>query len=67
MADIVRCINGSLPRMCLGLPLGASPKRLATWRSVIDKISCRLHTRKGKLLSLGGRFCFAKEKKVLME
>lgn len=67
MADFVRCINGSLPRMCLGLPLGASPKRLATWRSVIDTISCRLHTRKGKLLSLGGRFCFAKEKKVLME
>ncbi|KAJ6866797.1 hypothetical protein NC652_038867 [Populus alba x Populus x berolinensis] len=53
--------------MCLGLPLGANPRRLATWRSVIDEISCRLHTRKGKLLSLGGRLCFAKEKKVLME
>ncbi|KAJ4835262.1 hypothetical protein Tsubulata_019649 [Turnera subulata] len=45
----------SLPFSYLGLPLGANPKRAATWNPVILKIQKKLATWKGRLLSLAGR------------
>lgn len=52
----------SLPTMYLGLPLGANPNIISTWKSIIFKIRMRLHTWKGKLLSLEGQDMVPREK-----
>jgi hypothetical protein len=42
----------------LGLPVGANPRRLATWRLMIDVLKNRLNSWGNKYLSFGGRTVF---------
>lgn len=37
-ADFLNCRLGSLPFIYLGLPVGANPRRLETWKPVIENI-----------------------------
>ena len=54
-ANVLNCNVVKLPFTYLGLPVGANPRRVATWQPVIDKIQKRLALWKSKSLSIGGR------------
>ena len=56
-ADVLNCKRMSLPFTYLGIEVGASPKKSATWSKVIEKIQRRLTPWKLKNLSFGGRLC----------
>ncbi|QHO37630.1 Putative ribonuclease H protein [Arachis hypogaea] len=45
------CKNGSLPMNYLGIPLGANPRRIETWKPVIRKVEDRLKGWKSRYLS----------------
>ncbi|GKU98657.1 hypothetical protein SLEP1_g11630 [Rubroshorea leprosula] len=55
MAWMLNCKTESLPCKYLGMPLGANPKRITTWRPLIDSFRRKLSVWKGRFLSLGGR------------
>lgn len=59
-ADLLNCKSQKLPFTYLGLLLGASPRRLVTWKLVIDKFKLKLASWKRKFLSIGGRLTFTK-------
>lgn len=59
-ADILRCKSQKLPFTYLGLPLGASPSRLSTWKPVIEKFKLKLASWERKLLSYSGRVTLIK-------
>ncbi|CAL5392250.1 unnamed protein product [Camellia sinensis] len=42
------------------MPLGANPKRVATWEPIIEKVKKRLSSWKRRYLSLGGRITLVK-------
>jgi mannosylglycoprotein endo-beta-mannosidase len=44
----------------LGLPLGANPSRLSTWKPLLSTIRAKLSTWKGNFLSIAGRLCLIK-------
>lgn len=44
----------------LGMPIGANPRRVQTWKLVIDKIRKRLSSWKQQQLSIGGKICLIK-------
>lgn len=46
---------GILPFKYLGLPVGADPKSLLTWKPVLDSVQKRLSSWKRRHLYLGGR------------
>lgn len=54
-ANILNCKIGFFPFKYLGLPIGANPKRLDTWHSIIEAIRSKLSRWKNKQLSIGGR------------
>lgn len=54
-ADVFKCKVVCLPIKYLGLPLGADPKRIATWQPVIEKVGLRLALWKRKYMSMGAR------------
>lgn len=56
----LQCKEGSIPFTYLGLPIGANPSRLQFWDPIIEKISKKLASWKGKLLSIGGRITLIK-------
>jgi hypothetical protein len=60
LGDILGCGVATLPVKYLGLPLGASYKSIHIWNGVIDKIECRLASRKRLYLSKGGRVTLIK-------
>lgn len=56
----LNCKLGKLPFVYLGLPVGADPRRLATWQPVVDKVRRRLTSWNSKFISLGGRVVLLK-------
>ncbi|GAU27881.1 hypothetical protein TSUD_159750 [Trifolium subterraneum] len=54
-ASFFKCKVGKLPFIYLGLPVGANPRRAATWNPVIEVLQKRLASWKNKYVSLGGR------------
>src|ERR1044072_4090148 len=56
-ADLLNCKRMSLPFTYLGIEVGASPKKSATWSKVIEKIQRMLTRWKLKNISFGGRIC----------
>lgn len=60
MALRLHCKIGKIPFIYLGLPVGANPRRAATWKPVIEAIRRKLTSWKPKLLSLGSRIVLLK-------
>ncbi|XP_028057321.1 uncharacterized protein LOC114261287 [Camellia sinensis] len=56
----LNCAHQRLPFKYLGLPLGANPSRLSTWKPVLDKFKQKLSTWKRRLLSFAGRLTIIK-------
>ncbi|KAJ9541035.1 LOW QUALITY PROTEIN: hypothetical protein OSB04_027541 [Centaurea solstitialis] len=54
------CGFGKLPFLYLGLPVGASMKRLDHWKEALDKIQKRLESWKSRFVSFGGRLMLVK-------
>ena len=60
MASSVFCRFDSLPCSYLGMPLGSNPKRLSTWKPIIENFRRKLSMWRGRMLSLVGRICLIK-------
>jgi hypothetical protein len=54
-AKFLNCKLGNFPFIYLGLPVGANPRKEATWDPVIEVLQKRLHSWKNRFVSLGGR------------
>ena len=54
------CLLSSLPIIYLGIPLGANPQRVSTWRPIVDKIEKKLSGWRANLLSKAGRLVLIK-------
>jgi hypothetical protein len=59
-AKSVFCRHDSLPCNYLGMPLGSNPRRISTWKPIIDKFRKKLTSWKGRMLSMAGRICLIK-------
>lgn len=55
MAGVLNCKVESMPFKYLSVPVGSNPRRLATWKPVLENIDKRLSAWKSRFLSLGGR------------
>ncbi|GAU44056.1 hypothetical protein TSUD_399540 [Trifolium subterraneum] len=51
----LHCRVGSIPFTYLGLPIGASHRKDATWQPLLDSLARRLGVWRNKYVSLGGR------------
>jgi hypothetical protein len=51
----LHCSQTSLPFMYLGLPVGANPRKISTWKPLTDTIARKLGSWNNKWVSLGGR------------
>jgi hypothetical protein len=51
----LHCGVDSIPFKFLGIPVGANPRRKATWTPILDSIKRRLSAWNGRHLSIGGR------------
>ncbi|CAL5355041.1 unnamed protein product [Camellia sinensis] len=60
MAAVLNCKVKKLPLTYLGLPLGANPRKKATWKPVVDKVKSKLAGWKRKMLSFAGRLILVK-------
>ncbi|XP_028123851.1 uncharacterized protein LOC114320952 [Camellia sinensis] len=60
MATNLNCKTKALPISYLGLPLGAIPRKKATWKPVVDKVKSKLAGWKRKMLSFAGRLILTK-------
>jgi hypothetical protein len=49
------CRSDTLPFKFLGIPVGANPRRRATWKSIVEKMEKRLSSWSSHHLSYGGR------------
>lgn len=56
-ARVLNCNLLALPFTYLGIPIGANPRRVETWKSVIDKFRKKLAPWKYKTLSFVRRIC----------
>ncbi|MCI00244.1 LINE-1 reverse transcriptase like [Trifolium medium] len=54
-ANFLNCKLGKIPFIYLGLPVGANPRKEATWEPVIEVLHNRLNSWKNRFVSLGGR------------
>ncbi|GAU48580.1 hypothetical protein TSUD_369510 [Trifolium subterraneum] len=54
-ANFLLCRAETIPFKFLGLPVGANPRRLNTWKPVVDSMKQRLSSWSGRHLSIGGR------------
>lgn len=59
-AGTLLCRTGTLPFSYLGLPIRDKPSKLGTWDTIICRMSNKLASWKGKLLSIGGRLTLIK-------
>jgi len=59
-AKVLECSLVQLPMMYLGIPLGASMRKSASWQCIIDKIHKRLQSWKSSCLSRTGRLVLVK-------
>ncbi|KAH1038448.1 hypothetical protein J1N35_040191 [Gossypium stocksii] len=55
MVAICKCKIEALPFMYLGNPLGANPKKISTWDSIVEKVETKLVGWKCRSLSWAGR------------
>nr|GEY75747.1 RNA-directed DNA polymerase, eukaryota [Tanacetum cinerariifolium] len=60
MAQLTRCLAGSLHFSYLGLPIGKSMNSLSSWNVLVDKFKSKLSNWKAGLLSVGGRLTLIK-------
>ncbi|KAI3692865.1 hypothetical protein L6452_32690 [Arctium lappa] len=60
MADRIRCNVGHLPIKFLGIPAGASMKRVVAWQPLIDKFNSKLSNWRATSLSAAGRLPLCK-------
>ncbi|KAJ9542843.1 hypothetical protein OSB04_029349 [Centaurea solstitialis] len=54
------CEGGALPFIYLGLPVGASMRKIKNWNPVFDKVKKKLGSWKEKWISFGGRLTLVK-------
>lgn len=54
-ANSLGCNAEKLPFKYLGLPLGANPRKKATWKPVIDRFKSKLSSWKRRHNSFGGK------------
>ena len=59
-AKSLLCKTGHIPFTYLGLPIGGNLSRIQAWDPIIEKLSKKLATWKGKMLSIGGRITLIK-------
>lgn len=55
LAALCRCKIGQLPLKYLGIPLGADPRRVATWEPTVEKFKKRLTGWKCRSMSFAAR------------
>ena len=60
MATSLKYNSQKLPFIYLGVPLGANPSCVSTWKPVVEKIEKRLALWKAKVLSRSGRLTLIK-------
>ena len=60
LCDMMHCKLQNFPIIYLGIPLGANPSKVSTWKPVLDKIERRLALWKGKVPSRAGRLTLIK-------
>lgn len=54
------CLSASLPITYLGIPLGANPRKITTWRPIIEKVEKKLSGWRSHLLSKTGKLVLIK-------
>jgi hypothetical protein len=54
-STFLNCGASSIPFIYLGLPVGASPRRMATWEPLLESLRKRLGVWGNKYISFGGR------------
>ncbi|KAK2445049.1 hypothetical protein QL285_016023 [Trifolium repens] len=54
-ASFLSCLTDVVPFKFLGIPVGANPRRSATWKPVVDAMTKRLNSWSSRHLSYGGR------------
>ncbi|KAL7188457.1 hypothetical protein ACSBR1_038335 [Camellia fascicularis] len=60
IAGMLNCKCQKLPFKYLGMPLGANPGRLKTWKPIVDRVKGTLASWKRRFLSLAGRLTLIK-------
>nr|GEV90596.1 putative RNA-directed DNA polymerase, eukaryota, reverse transcriptase zinc-binding domain protein [Tanacetum cinerariifolium] len=60
VARSIKCKNGSLPFIYLGLPVGSSMRKITSWEPIVSKLHLKLAKWKAKSLSFGGRLTLIK-------
>lgn len=56
-AHLLKCKILSLPFVYLGIPIGANPRLVDTWKPIVHKFARKLSSWKHKVLSMVGRVC----------
>jgi hypothetical protein len=54
-SNFLNCIRGGIPFKYLGLPVGASPRKMSTWAPMVEKIRSKLNSWGNRHISFGGR------------
>lgn len=54
-SSFLSCLPDVVPFKFLGIPVGSNPRRSVTWKPVVDAMSKRLNSWRGRHLSYGGR------------
>ncbi|XP_015939818.1 uncharacterized protein LOC107465352 [Arachis duranensis] len=60
MCNLLGCKEASLPIKYLGVPLGANPRLVKTWKLIIDKVEDKLSLWKAKSLNKAGKLILIK-------
>ncbi|XP_015960730.1 uncharacterized protein LOC107484701 [Arachis duranensis] len=60
MCSLLGCKEAALPVKYLGIPLGANPRLVKTWKPIIDKVEEKLSLWKSKVLNKVGKLVLIK-------